>query len=462
MTGTSAIPATPGLSLWSDTLGYAPRRRDRLAVGEADVAIVGGGYTGLWTAYYLSVLDPSLDIVVVERERVGFGASGRNGGWCVGELASGLDGLTAAGGADAALALLREVFATVDEVGRVCAEEGIECDWAKGGTIRLARNQAQLTRMRTETEHHHAAGLTDDDMRLLSAAEARDQLDAGDVWGGIFFAHTAALHPAKLVHGLADAVERRGVTIAEGTAATRVAPGIVDTDHGPLRAPVVVRATEGYTSELDGEKRTLAPLYSLMVATEPLLPEVWDSVGLRDRQTFADDRYLVIYGQRTADDRIAFGGRGAPYGYGSRIDTSIESDSKRHRLIEETLRELLPSIGDAAITHRWGGVLGVPRDWFPSLRYDRTSGFATAGGYVGEGVAASNLAGRTLAELITDTESERTTFPWVGHRSKKWEPEPLRWAGINAALQVMASADRTEARTGRPSKRAERLLGMLT
>ncbi len=447
--------------LWHDTLGYTPRPRDPLSIDRADVAIVGAGYTGLWTAYYLSVLDPGLDIVVIERDHVGFGASGRNGGWCVGELASGLDGLTSAGGADSALRLARQVFAAVDEVGRVCNDEDVECDYAKGGTIRLARSRAQMARARSDVEHHHAAGLSDDDIRLLTTDEARRHLDATDVRGGVFFAHTAALHPAKLVHGLAGAVERRGVTIAERTAAARLAPGEVATDRGIVRAPIVVRATEGYTSGLGGEKRTLAPLYSLMVATEPLPAEVWDAIGLADRQTFADERHLVIYGQRTADDRIAFGGRGAPYGYGSRIDPSIETDSKVHRLVEETLRRLIPAIGDAEITHRWGGVLGVPRDWFPSLWYDPASGMATAGGYVGEGVAAANLAGRTLAELITGTVSERTDLPWVEHRSRKWEPEPLRWLGINAALQVMASADRVEEKTGHPSRRAELLWKLL-
>lgn len=443
-----------GVAVWQDTLGYTPQRRAPLSVDRADVAIVGAGYTGLWTAYYLSVLDPGLDIVVIDREHVGFGASGRNGGWCVGEFASGLDGLTAVGGADAALRLVREGFAAVDEVGRVCIEESIECDYAKGGTIRLARNEAQLARARSEVEHHHAAGLSDDDLRLLSADEARRHLHASDVHGGFFFAHTASLHPAKLVHGLADAVEGRGVTIAERSAATRISPGVVETEHGTVHAGTVVRATEGYTSTLAGEKRTLAPLYSLMVATEPLPGEVWETLGLADRQTFADERHLVIYGQRTADDRIAFGGRGAPYGYGSRIDSSIETGSKTHRLVEEALRQLLPALGDARITHRWGGVLGVPRDWFPSLRYDPVTGLATGGGYVGEGVAAANLAGRTLAELITGTESQRTELPWVGHRSRKWEPEPLRWIGINAALHVMGSADRVEQKTGHPSQRA--------
>jgi len=444
-----------GAPLWRDTLGFTLDQREPLSADRADVAIVGAGYTGLWTAYYLAVLDPGLDIVVIERQHVGFGASGRNGGWCIGELASGLDALTAAGGADAALRLVREGFDAVDEVGRVCRAEDIDCDFSKGGTIRLARNAAQLARARAEVEHHHAAGLGEEDLRLLSSREASAHLAATDVEGGMFFAHTAALHPAKLVHGLAAAVERRGVTIAEGTAATRVAPGVVETDHGSLRADVVIRATEGYTAELADEKRTLAPLYSMMIATEPIPDTEWESIGLLDRQTFADERHLVIYGQRTGDGRLAFGGRGAPYGYGSRIDASMENASATHDLIEATLRELLPQLGDVQVTHRWGGVLGVARDWFPSLRYDHVSGFGTAGGYVGEGVAPANLAGRTLAELMTSTPSPRTDLPWVGHRSRKWEPEPFRWLGINAALRVMSSADRAEARSGHPARRAE-------
>ena len=455
------MSAPSGTSLWADTLGRPLRTREPLGTDRADVAVVGAGYTGLWTAFYLAGLDPSLDIVVIEREHVGFGASGRNGGWCVGELATGVDALEAASDRGRAMRLVRALFDAVDEVGRVCDEEGIDCGFHKGGTVRLARNAAQRTRQREEVEHHHRLGLTEDDLRLLDRGEAQARLAATDVVGGLFFAHTAALHPAKLVHGLAEAAERRGVTIAEGTAATKIAPGAVHTDHGVLRAHTVVRATEGYTPSLDGEKRTLAPLYSLMIATEPLPAETWERLGLADRETFADDRHLVIYGQRTDDDRIAFGGRGAPYGYGSRIDAAIERSSQRHDLIEATLRELLPGLGDARITHRWGGVLGVPRDWFPSVGHDPRTGLAHAGGYVGEGVAAANLAGRTLADLITGTESERTDLPWIGHRSPRWEPEPLRWVGINGALKVMATADPIEDRTGRPARRADLLWKVL-
>jgi glycine/D-amino acid oxidase-like deaminating enzyme len=344
------------------------------------------------------------------------------------------------------------LFDSVDEVGRVAEREGFDCHFAKGGTIRLARNDAQLTRQREEVGHHQSRfGLTDDDLRLLDAEEARSHLAATGVVGGLFYAHTAAIHPVRLVRGLGESVERLGATIAEHTTARAIAPGRVVTDRGTVGADVVVRALEGYTSTLEGQGRTLSPLYSLMVATEPLDDDLWAEIGLSERQTFADDRHLVIYGQRTADGRIAFGGRGAPYGFGSRIDQAIEQRSRTHDRIVETLVELLPALEGVAITHRWGGVLGVPRDWFPSVGFDPASGTAWGGGYVGEGVAASNLAGRTLADLITGTDSPRVDLPWVGHRSHNWDPEPLRWLGLNGALGVMGVADRSEARTGRDS-----------
>ena len=419
---------------------------------QVDIAIVGGGYTGLWTAYYLLRLDPALRVLVIEKEIVGFGASGRNGGWCVGELAAGPGRHERIAGNDAARRLLRQVLDSVDEVGRIAEREGIDCHFAKGGTIRLARNTAHLTRQRRKVEHLcRRFGLTENDLHMLGPDEARTHLNATGVVGGMFYAHSAALDPARLVRGLGEAVERLGGTIVEQTAATAIEPGRVVTDRGTVRAEVVVRALEGYTSSLDGHQRTLAPLYSLMVATEPLGDDLWAEIGLAQRQTFADDRHLVVYGQRTADGRIAFGGRGAPYGFGSRIDPAIEQRSRVHDRIVDTLIELLPMLSNVAITHRWGGVLGVPRDWFPSVGFDRQSGIGWAGGYVGEGVAASNLAGRTLAELITDTDSPRVDLPWVGHRSRNWEPEPLRWLAINGALRVMGMADRTEARWGRDS-----------
>ncbi len=443
--------------MWLDELpGGLTQRAALNGDVSVDVVVVGAGFTGLWTAYYLKTLDPTLSILVVEREHVGFGASGRNGGWAVGELAAGIEKYARRSSLEESLRLTRAVFDSVDEIGRVVAERGIDCGYAKGGTIRLARNQPQQTRQIAEVAHHHGLGLDDNDFRLLGATEARQMCDATSVLGGIWFAHTAAVDPARLVTGLAAVCEDLGVVIVERTAAESVEPGIVVTDRGIVSANTVVQATEAYTCELEGQRRRMVPVYSRMIATEPLDEVTLDQIGLHERPTFADDRYMVIYGQRTEDGRIAFGGRGVPYLFGSKIDPAAEVRGDSHRLIHEALVDLFPVLADTRITHRWGGVLGVSRDWTPFVRHDRASGIAEAGGYVGEGVAPSNLAGRTLAELIVGVETERTDLPWVGHRSRSWEPEPLRWLGVRGSRLIMAGADATEDK-GREAKSAIRL-----
>ena len=320
-------------SLWLDQIATDVVARPMLGGDlDVDVAIVGAGYTGLWTAHSLLAADPSLRVVIVERDTVGFGASGRNGGWCVGELAGGLDGAIATYGRDPAVALTRAIIDTVDEIGRVVRGEAIDCGFVKGGVIRLARSAVQLTAQRDEADHFAACGLADE-LVVLAPVEAGDRLRATDVSGGLWYRPGARVHPAQLVHGLARVVERRGATIVEHTAVTAIEPGAagrrpcVVTDRGTVTADVIVRATEAYTRDLPGQRRTLVPLYSLMVATEPLSPSVWDEIGLRDFETFSDDRRMVIYGQRTVDDRIAFGGRGARYRFGSRIDPAVEQRS---------------------------------------------------------------------------------------------------------------------------------------
>ena len=216
-----------------------------------------------------------------------------------------------------------------------------------------------------------------------------------------------------------------------------------------------MRAVEAWTPTLPGLERAVVPVYSLMVATEPLGEDFWAEAGLESRATFADHRHMIIYGQRTADDRLAFGGRGAPYHYNSAVHPSFDTEPEVHELLRHTLIELFPALDAARFTHAWGGPLGVPRDWHASVGYDRHTGLAWAGGYVGDGVSTTNLAGRTLADLITGTDSELTALPWVGHRSPQWEPEPLRWLGVNAGLWTMKAADRSESKHGRPSRLAQ-------
>jgi glycine/D-amino acid oxidase-like deaminating enzyme len=275
------------------------------------------------------------------------------------------------------------------------------------------------------------------------------------VLGGTYTPHCAAIHPERLVRGLAEVVSRRGVSLFERTPVLRIDPGQLVTATGTVRARYLIRATEGYTARLPGLRRTVAPVYSLMIATAPLPQSVWAEIGLAGRPTFSDLRHLIIYGQRTADGRLAFGGRGAPYHLGSAVRPSFDRVPAVFAALRRTLAELFPVLGDVAVTHGWGGPIGVPRDWCASVGLDRSTGLGWAGGYVGDGVATTNLAGRTLADLITGTDSEITRLPWVGHRSPLWEPEPLRWFGVNAGLQVMSLADRQEARTGRPSRAAQ-------
>jgi glycine/D-amino acid oxidase-like deaminating enzyme len=420
------------VSFWQSVLGPQPAGTALPGDISVDVAIAGGGFTGLWTAYYLARADPSLKIAVLEAEYPGFGASGRNGGWCSGLFPIAESVLAKRHGAEAAAAMYRELAGTVDEVGRVAAAEGIDCDFAKGGTIALARTPVQLKRARAGS---HAG-------TFLDADAARAICGATDVLGGVYSPDCAALQPAKLVRGLASAVQRLGVDVYEQTRVTAFAPGFVTTTRGTVRATHVVRALEGYTATVPGLRRTLAPVYSLMVATEPLPAEVWDRIGLARRETFTDERHMIIYGQRTADDRLAFGGRGAPYHFGSRIQGSYDRVPAVFEALRATIRELFEI--DPPIAYRWGGPLGIPRDWMPSVGL--ADGLGWAGGYVGDGVAATNLAGRTLADLITGKDSEITRLPWVGHRSRRWEPEPVRWLGINAALRATHLRDAWERR----------------
>jgi glycine/D-amino acid oxidase-like deaminating enzyme len=202
-------------------------------------------------------------------------------------------------------------------------------------------------------------------------------------------------------------------------------------------------------------------VYSLMIATEPLPASFWDDAGLASGETFSDFRHLLIYGQRTADNRFAFGGRGAPYHRGSRIDPSFDRDPRVFSLLRHSLAELFPAVSDFAITHAWGGPLAIPRDWHASVGLDRATGVGWGGGYVGDGVGTANLAGRTLADLVLGRDTELVRLPWVGHHSRRWEPEPLRWLEINAGLRAMSVADYEERVTGRHSVLARAMAPLL-
>ena len=440
------------LSLWHDDPSLTPLKTAQMKGDiSADVAIVGAGYTGLWTAYFLLKQNPSLTVVICEAEEVGYGASGRNGGWCSALFPASMKKIASLSSRDEAIRLQRAMNDSIAEMGAIISAEKIDCDWKQGGYVSLARNTAQLVRSRNEVAGWNSWGFGDEHMQLLSQKEASERANATHVLGGTFTPNCAAMHPAKLASGLARVVQGLGAKIFEHTRVTRIAERRLETDRGTVRADVIIRATEGFTAEFPESHRAIIPMYSLMVATEPLSKAQLAEIGLGERETFSDKRHLRIYGQRTSDGRLAFGGRGAPYHYGSRVSPAFDRDEGVHHMLRGILRELFPVIGDAAFTHAWGGNLGIPRDWYPSVTFNRVTGFGQAGGYVGDGVSTAYVAGKTLAAEILETDSDVRTLPWVGRHSPNWEIEPLRWLGVNAVTQAFAQSDRDEARTGRPA-----------
>jgi glycine/D-amino acid oxidase-like deaminating enzyme len=440
------VPTVNGhVSHWFDRL---PTVRPPLPGSrDADVCIVGAGYTGLWTAYYLKRADPSLRIVVLEARFAGFGASGRNGGWLSGLVPGDRERMAQQYGRDSVVAWQRALNDAVDEVIDVAAREGIDAGIVKGGTLEVARNAAQATRLAAaiEAERHWQV----DGIEPLTKHESAQRIRLEGVVAAYHNPHCARIQPALLARGLADTVERLGVDIYERSPVSEITAGHAKTPSGTVSAPVVLRATEGFTSALPGLKRRWLPMNSSMIATDPIPADLWDAIGWQGRETLGDTAHGFFYAQRTVDDRIAIGGRSVPYRFGSRTDRDGRVPERTITHLRTTLHAILPQVADVPIAHGWCGVLAVPRDWEATVDFDKGTGLGWAGGYVGHGVTATNLAARTLADLVLDRDSPLTALPWVGHRSRSWEPEPLRWLGVRGMYLAYKAADWDEAR-GRP------------
>ena len=446
-------------SLWRDVAINDAAPREKLSSDiETDVAIIGAGFSGLWTAYYLKKLMPNSRIVIIDANEVGFGASGRNGGWCSGFMPNSIDELAELHGREAAIEMYRQSFATLDEIESVLVNENIDCDFHRGGTICGATNSVQASRVTSGITKFHDFGFTEDDIRQLSQTEVEHRINISNLQLASYTPHCAVIHPAKLVDGLARVVEKLGVKIYENSPVTQYQSGSIKTNHVTCRAQLIIRATEGFTSSIKTHRRILAPLYSYMIATSPLTESQLQTLGWKNRETYHDARNMIIYCQLTADKRIAFGGRGAPYHFASRVKPSYNTHPLIHEKICNSMREIFEKIGDLEITHKWGGPLGVPRNWNPSVNFDARSGLGSLGGYVGDGVAASNLAARTMAHLIAEDNHELTQLCWANNQSRKWEVEPLRYFGINGLLKISESMDAYESKTNSPDRIRTKIL----
>ncbi|GAA1775676.1 FAD-binding oxidoreductase [Streptomonospora arabica] len=457
-----------GVSYWFRDVGM-PERRTALPGGaDYDVCIVGAGYTGLWTAYYLKKARPDLRVAVLEREFAGFGASGRNGGWLSAEFAGSKRRYAATHGKGAVVALQRAMMASVDEVISVAEQEGVDADIVKGGMRLVATNPAQKARLQEEVADLHEWGYWPEDLHLLDPrGEPRLQVDGAVA--AAYSPHAARVHPAKLVTGLAAAAEALGADIFEDTAVSEIRPRTggerpcAVTPAGTVRADHVIRATEGFTSGLNGQRRQWLPMNSSMIATEPLSDVMWRHIGWERPEVLGDTAHAYCYAQRTADGRIAIGGRGVPYRFGSARDSNGATPPQTIAELWRVLARLFPVAAEVPIVHAWSGVLGVPRDWCPTVDLDPETGLGWAGGYVGSGVTTSNLAGRTLRDLVLGERTDLTQLPWVGRRVRGWEPEPVRWAGTRLVYGLYRGADRRESdrvsRTSRLAGIAGRLAG---
>lgn len=421
-------------SFWLENCGDTLAPRPSLGKStEVDVAILGGGYTGLWTAYYLLRSNPRLRVAVLEKEIVGYGASGRNGGWCSSKFPVTPSMLEHRYGRDAARSLMLAMKGAVDEVARVCQEENIDAHFHKGGVLTLARGEHQLPMLQSTFSAYGRLGL-ESWVRLMSAEEAAERIRVTKVDGALLAYENASLHPARLVRGLARAIEKRGGAIYERTEVLDYEGGARPrfiTPAGEVRAKTaLVLAGESYLSRLSKLHRVVLPVYSLITITEQLSEDQWLRIGWQNRESLASCNYTVDYLTRTADGRILFGSRGAPYRLGSKISDDQDQHAETHERIQRLTLEWFPILKGIKFTHSWGGPVGMPRDWMPMTEFDLASKIATARGYTGQGVSTTNLTGRILAELISGNKTELSSLPLAQRRSTLWEIEPLRWLAV--------------------------------
>lgn len=453
------------ISLWMDQLDEPLEPRPALDRDlDVDVCIIGAGYTGLWTAYYVKQQAPQLNIAIIEAKFAGFGASGRNGGWLMGNLL-GDDRLLASLSPQQRRASIDLLHDIPDEVRRVLDREGIDCDYRKGGVLYCAARYPEQERsLRGWLDDLYRQGMNADDYRWLRPEELEGQLRVSNAYGAIFSPHTATLQPAKLARGLARAVERLGVPIYENTPAIDWRPGQVRTPQATIRSHWVVPAVEGYAASLPPLGKHQLPVQSLLVATEPLADSVWDEIGLKEGQAFSENSRQVTYGQRTRDNRLMFGARGG-YRFGGRLREDFRLTPGEVDLRRYLFGELFPQLKNVRITHSWGGNLGMARRFRPHMLCDRQRGIALSGGYGGEGVGATNLGGRTLAALLLGQHNALTAQPWV-HDNRplsslaSWPPEPCRWLGYNAIIQSFVFEDRTLASPASPPWRRRMASGL--
>jgi len=404
-----------------------------------DVAIIGAGFSGLWSAFHLKQFQPNLKIAIFEKEYVGFGASGRNGGWASAEYPTSSNRLIKENSLESYKNLRSAITTSIDEIGEIAKSNDWEIDYAKGGSLVFASGSAQLSRISKEIDDEH---------QLLNKSQTTELLNIPSALGSVFTPHCAALNPFKLVRALADHLEKLGVMIYEQSSVGEIRDKQVEVNGFNVNCTFSIRATEAFTPRKWMGNRQI-PIYSLMVATEQLSNEVIKEIRNTQRATFQEACHLITYAQITGDNRLALGGRGVRYKLFSRLSERSEIDNRMHSALEKRARSWFPQITDAKFEYRWGGAVALTRRWQAYLNFDQATCRAEIGGYVGDGVTLSYLVAKTLAEKMSNIKT--ANLPFIDQGIGRWEPEPIRYLAVNAGFKATVMADYEEKITNRPS-----------
>lgn len=420
---------------------------------KVDVAVVGGGFCGLSTAYYLRRADPSLRVAVLEDKVVGYGASGRNAGFAMTLMGFTLELTALRFGKDKAKQAHDFAYRAVDHIGQLVDSHGIDCDYEKPGLLTVATNAAQAKRLQHEISLAERLGI--EGLSWLDTHMVRAQVHSHSYLGARFEAQCALINPAKFVRGLKRIALEQGAEVFERTPVTAFHPGAtlrLETPHGDVEAERVVFATNAFSARFPQLNSKQFPVFTYIVLTEPLSQAQLGTIGWRRRQGIEDARNLIHYYRLTADNRLLFGGADAQYYFGGPLDR--DRNPRAFAALERDLRRTFPELRDAAIEYRWGGPVSVPLDFFPAMGYlgkDRRVAYSL--GCVGHGVALMNMSGQILRDLVLERKSELTDLFFVNRRLIPLPPEPLRFLVGDALRRVFKAQDAWEA--GRQARPAE-------
>lgn len=408
-----------------------------------DVAIIGGGYTGLWTAFHLLKAEPTMSVAILEAGHIGFGASGRNGGFAMTLLDMSLARLRSNHGDEAARAAHSAVALSVEEIGETITSEGIDCEWRQGGLMVVATNRSQLVRIEADLEAATELGL--DGFSWLDANQAQSVVHSPTYRAALREEHCGVVHPAKLARGLAKVVESMGAAIYEYSAVDRVescGSGVrVSTRHGSVECDQVILATNAWAAHQAQTAKRVVPLYTYITLTEPLSDSMWDSVGWDNHCGIEDKRNYVHYYRRTLDGRILWGGSDGVVHLNSRIAPRFDQNSAIFKRLRNTFRHTFPQLGDLRFTHHWGGPVGITSNFVPTFATTDGGRVHYGVGYNGHGVAPSHTGGKILRDKVLGRDSDLTRLCFVDSPTALFPPEPFRWAGAEISRRAMLRQD---------------------